>query len=114
MAPLVDPLILAQFTAVLDNWSYTDFVTAKDVALDWAGRNLPGFTLKALAKLMHDHVQAGRVIDQVPEQRPEWNDYPFHYDFRLTWVGRAIYVETILKDDDPDDPTIHIVSIHDA
>jgi hypothetical protein len=28
--------------------------------------------------------------------------------------GRPLYIETILIEDDPDDPTIHVVSIHDA
>lgn len=114
MPPLADPDILARFRAALDNWCVTDYVTAKDVALDWAGTNLPGFKLKDLAKLMHEHVGAGGEIDQVRERRPEYNDRDYHYDFRLSWAGRRIYVETILVDDDPTDPTIHVVSIHDA
>jgi hypothetical protein len=28
--------------------------------------------------------------------------------------GRLLYIETILVEDDPNDPTIHVVSIHDA
>jgi len=34
--------------------------------------------------------------------------------FRITIGERLIYMETILVEDDPDDPTIHVVSIHDA
>jgi hypothetical protein len=34
--------------------------------------------------------------------------------FPLPVAGRLVYVETILVDDDPTDPTIHIVSMHDA
>jgi hypothetical protein len=113
MAPLADPQILACFKAVLANWYVTDYVTAKDTALEWAGKHLPCFTLKGLAKLMHQHVQAGGAIDQVRERRHEYSDRDFHYDFRLSWTGRAIYIETVLVDDDPKDPTIHIVSIHD-
>jgi hypothetical protein len=63
---------------------------------------------------MHDHLQAGGVIDQVPESRPEWDTYPFHYDFRLKLGSRHVYIETILQDDDPKDPTVHVVSIHDV
>jgi hypothetical protein len=40
--------------------------------------------------------------------------WPYHYDFRLMIAGRNIYIETILQDDDPNDPTLEIVSIHDA
>jgi hypothetical protein len=114
MAPLVEPQILSRIKAVLSNWSFTDYVTAKGVALEWAGKNLEGFNLKNLAKLMYDHVQAGRVIDQVRERRPEYSDRDYHYDFRLLWAGRHIYVESVLVDDDPKDPTIQIVSMHDA
>ena len=59
---------------------------------------------------MHDFLAAGGVIDQTKETRPEWNLWPFHYDFRFTLAGRSVYIETILQDDDPNDPTIEIVS----
>jgi hypothetical protein len=96
MPPLTDPVILAQFQAVLANWNCTGYVTAKDVALAWIADELGG------------------IIDQVKETRPEWDDWPFHYDFRLPIRGRELYIEVLLQDDDPKDPTIHIVSIHDV
>jgi hypothetical protein len=114
MAPLADPHLLSCFRAVLRNWHVTDYVTAKAEALEWAGKNLPGFQLKALAKLVHDHVAAGGEIDQVRERRPEYNDRDYHYDFRLPWAGWLLYIETVLVDDDPSDPTIHVVRIKDA
>jgi hypothetical protein len=63
---------------------------------------------------MYDFMQGGGIIDQIPERRPEWNTWPFHYDFRLPIGARNVYIEVILQDDDPRDPTIHIVSIHDV
>jgi hypothetical protein len=116
MAPLHDSQILAQFVAVLDNWNVTGYVTAKDIVLDWIAENLLGHDLRAIAKLMHDYLQAGGRPDQVRERRPEYNDRDYHYDFRLPIPGRQhqVYIETILVDDDPSDPTIHVVSMHDA
>src|SRR5262245_37450797 len=114
MPPLADPRLLDCFKVILSNWNVTDYVTAKELALEWAGKNLKGFTLKALAKVLHDHVQAGGEIDQIREARPEYNDRDYHYDLRVFWAGRRIYIETILVDDDPTDLTLHIVSIHDA
>jgi hypothetical protein len=114
MPPLTDPVMLAQFRAVLANWNYTGYVTAKDVALHWIANNLGGLSLKDVAKEMHDFLQRSGVIDQVPETRREWSVWPFHYDFRVQLAGRDVYIETILQDDDPNDPTIHIVSIHDV
>ena len=62
--------------------------------------------------------QRGRTtvggIGQVRETRPQWSEHPFHYDFRTNMDGRLLYIETILVEDDPDDPAIHVVSIHDA
>jgi hypothetical protein len=114
MPPLTDPVILDQFKAVLANWNYTGYVTAKDVVLEWIANNLAGLTLKDVARAMEGHMARSDVIDQVPETRPEWSMWPFHYDFRLQLAGREVYLETILKDDDPKDPTIRIVSIHDV
>jgi hypothetical protein len=114
MPRLEDPDLLKCFKGILSNWHVTDYVTAKDEALQWAGKNLEGFTLKALAKLMNEHVCGGGEIDQVRETRPEWNDWPFHYDFRLSWSGRRLYIETLLVDDDPSDPYLRIVRIKDV
>lgn len=114
MPPLSDAAILAQFRAVLANWNYTDYVTAKDIVLEWIAQNLGGRTLKDVARAMNNFLLAGGVIDQVPETRPAWTTWPYHYDFRLPLGGRNLYIETILQDDDPKDPTIDIVSIHDV
>jgi hypothetical protein len=114
MPPLMDAGILAQFHAVLANWNFTDYVTAKPLALEWIANNLSGLSLKDVAKAMNDFCRTGGVIDQVRERRPEHSAWPFHYDFRLRLAGKEIYIETILQDDDPKDPTVHIVSIHDV
>jgi hypothetical protein len=63
---------------------------------------------------MYDHCRAGGAIDQVPERRSEYSHWPYHYDFRLQLARRDLYIETLLQDDNPKDPTIHVVSIHDA
>ena len=114
MAALADPFILAQFHKVLANWRYAGYVTVSDNAAEWLVKELAGFDPRDLAKAMFQFVQAGGIIDQQVERRPEWNCWPFHYDFRLNVTGRLLYVETVLRDDDPKDPTIHIVSIHDV
>lgn len=114
MPPLTDPQILACIEQVLQNWHVTDYVTWKDVARDWVRQHLAQVTLRDLARTLYEHVQNGGLIDQVRERRPEWSDRDYHYDYLVSIQGQIIYVETILVDDDPTDPTIHIVSIHDA
>lgn len=37
-----------------------------------------------------------------------------HYDFRLHLGQRFVTIETVLQDEDPDDPIIRIVSMHDV
>lgn len=114
MARLQDPEILARYQSALSNWYVTGYVEWKDLARDWILANLDGIKPRWVAELMWQHVQAGGEIDQVPERRPEWSDYDYHYDLRLRIADRLLYIETVLLDDDPDDPTIRIVSIHDA
>src|SRR4051812_21633110 len=114
MPPLTDAAIRVQLQAVLANWKVTGYVTAKELVLEWVARELTGITLKDVAKAMDAHLQCGGTVDQAPETRIEWSVWPFHYDFRLSIAGRKVYIETILQDDNPKDPTIHIVSIHDA
>jgi hypothetical protein len=114
MPPLTDPVILNSFRAVLAEWRCTGYTTATDRMLEWIANNLGPLTLRDVAREMHAFLNAGGVIDQQPERRPEWNMWPFHYDFRLRIGSRLVYIETILQDDDPNDPTVHIVSIHDV
>jgi hypothetical protein len=114
MAPLTDPQILACIKQVLQHWNVTDYVTWKDIARNWVGQYLESLSPRDIARMMHQHVENGGVIDQVRERRPEWSDRDFHYDFRILIGGRVLYLETVLVDDDPTDPTIHVVSIHDA
>jgi hypothetical protein len=114
MAPLTDPTILAKFRHALSEWKYAGYVTWKRAAQEWVERNMDGYTTRALGHEMFRFVEAGGVIDQVRETRPEWSERRFHFDFRIPLAGRLIYIETILVDDDPEDPTIHVVSIHEA
>jgi hypothetical protein len=98
MAPLNDPQVQAQFVTVLNNWNVTGYITAKELVLNWIADNLPGHDLRAVAKLMHDHLQAGGWPDQVRERRPEYNDREYHYDFLLAIPGRQ---RLVLHRNDP-------------
>jgi hypothetical protein len=114
MAPLINREILAKFRHVLSEWNCTGYITWKPVARQWVEKNLEGFTTRAIDEELFRHVNAGGEIDQVKELRYEWRNFGFHYDFRIPIEGRLLYIETILIEDDPDDPTIHVVSIHDV
>ena len=114
MPPLTDPAILGLYRSALNNWNVTGYVDWNEISREWVRRSLPTFTLKDVAELMYKHVAAGGVVDQVPERRPEWKDREFHYDLRLPIAGRLRYIETVLVDEDPTDPIIYVVSIHDA
>lgn len=114
MARLTDPVILASFQHALSQWQFTGYITWKPVARAWVEQNLEGLTTRFLGEEMYRFFSSGGEIDQVRETRPEWREHRFHYDFRMTIGSRLLYIETILVDDDPDDPTVHVVSIHDA
>jgi hypothetical protein len=114
MARLTDPEILARLRHALSQWQFTGYITWKSIARQWLEQNLEGLTTRSVGEEMFRFLAAGGEIDQVPETRPQWNEQRFHYDFRMDIGGRFLYIETILVEDDPDDPTIHVVSIHDA
>jgi hypothetical protein len=114
MAPLSDPVIFAKIRNALSNWRYIGYVTWKPIAKAWVDLNMDGMTTRFVAEMMFEHVVSGRVVDQVKETRSEWSEQQFHYDFRIPIGNRIIYIETILIEDDSEDPIIGVVSIHDV
>ena len=114
MARLTDPVILVKFQHALSQWRFTGYITWKPIARQWVEQDLEGLTTRSVAEEIFRYFEAGGEIDEVRETRPQWSEHRFHYDFRMDIGGRLLYIETILVEDDPDDPTIHVVSIHDA
>lgn len=117
MARLTDPVRLEHYCHVLELWGVTCYVHWTERAAQWVLENLPGMTLRGLAKLMHEHVKRGGEIDEVRETREEWRDiWDFHYDLRLRVPdGPLIYIETRLEmGRTPDDSTIWVVNVHEA
>jgi hypothetical protein len=114
MAPLSDPIIIKKIHSALSNWQYTGYVIWKPIARSWVEKNLQGMTTRAVAEIIFQHVDSGGEIDQVNESRSEWSGQRFHYDFRIPVEGRLIYIETVLMENDPEDPVIRVVSIHEV
>jgi hypothetical protein len=114
MARLTESQTLAKLPHALSQWQFTGYITWKPIARQWLEQNLEGFTTRSVGEEMWRFFAAGGEIDEVRESRPEWSGHRFHYDFRIDIGGRFLYIETILMKDAPDDPTIHVVSIHDA
>ncbi|MBI3468235.1 MAG: hypothetical protein HY000_34970 [Planctomycetes bacterium] len=114
MARLTDAETLRRYKSALKEWKVTGYVTWKDIAVASLKKELPGYTLRAVAELMHRYVEGGGEIDRVRERRAQWCEYEYHYDLRLLIEGQKFYIETLLLDDDPDDLTIHVVSFHPA
>jgi hypothetical protein len=114
MADAPDPDALARYKETLSHWRFRGYILWKAVAREWLDRELDGYTAEMIHELMHDYVAGGGTVHQVIERRPEYVAYRFHYDLRLPIGGRRIYIETVLIEDDEPDPTIRVVSIHDA
>jgi hypothetical protein len=117
--PLSDPDRLAAYTDALANWSFTDYIQfhLTEQAYRWIRRELGGLTLKDLGRLIHEYVAAGGTIEEVKETRPEWCElYEFHYDLRITILGKTVYVETRLHHRLPvvaDESWILVVNVHE-
>ena len=113
MARLTDKELLALFREALSEWRADGYVVWKKLPVEWLRKELEGQTQKSIAQLMHEHVEAGGEIDQVRERRERYRDQcEFHFDFRLKFNGRRVYIETTL-DNTSTGPTITIVNMHD-
>lgn len=102
----------------LHNWSVESYVQFRltETANRWIKRELGSIPLKEIGRLMHEYVEAGGVIDEVRETRPEWSDFDYHYDLRFKIKGKRVYFETRLKHKIPvlpDESIIIVVNIHD-
>ena len=102
----------------LRNWRFDDFVRFPERAQDWLRGELD-LGHREVARLLHEYVESGGddVIDEQKERRPEYAHYEFHYDLRVKIGDRRVYFETLLfcdKPDNPDDPYIVVVNIHDV
>jgi hypothetical protein len=105
------------FRNALRNWKFRGYVRFKPRVEEWLKKELPELTLLEIARELHLYVEGGGEIDEQEERRPEWDDYEFHHDLRVPIGGRRIYFETLLfceDADDPDDPVIEVVSVHDV
>lgn len=117
MAPLTDPTRLAAYKDALSNWQFEGYVRFEltETAYRWIKQHLESISLKEIGRLMHEYVESGGEIDEVPETRPEWSDYGFHYDLRFACKNRPVYVESRLHCREPlvpDESSILVVNIH--
>ncbi|MEO8494170.1 MAG: hypothetical protein ABI614_03805 [Planctomycetota bacterium] len=117
MAPLTDATRLAAYKDALANWNFKGFIRFEltETAYRWVKQELSNISLKEIGRLMHEYVEAGGEIDEVPETRPEWSDYEFHYDLRFTIQDTRVYIESRLNYQlplVPDESSILVVSIH--
>src|SRR6266516_863475 len=85
------------FRNALRNWNFEGYVRFKPLAARWLATELPGFSLREVARSLQLHVEAGGEIDEQPERRPEYAHYEFHYDLRVKIGERRVYFETVLK-----------------
>jgi hypothetical protein len=101
----------------LRNWKYDGYVEFKPRARDGLKEWVPSRALREIKRLLFEFVDSGGKIDEQVETRLEYVGDEFHYDLRVKIDDRLIYFETILrtqKPDDPDDPRIEVVNVHDV
>jgi hypothetical protein len=102
----------------LRNWLYDGYIVPKKRVEEWLRQELPEFLWRDIRAELFRYVEAGGEIDEQAETRPEFVHYEFHFDLRVEIGGRRLYFETVLeirKDpDDPDDPMIVVVNVHDV
>ncbi len=119
MPPLTDPERSRCYLNALRNWRGTGWVNFEERAWAWLRAEFPDRTQREIARLLYEHVgDDPSKVDEQPERREGWRAlYEFHHDLRVRIEGRLIYFETRLDyrhPDDPDDPQINVVNVHEA
>jgi hypothetical protein len=118
VAALSDPARLALYKLALSDWQCTGRILFKPAAWNWIRKELRrNRTKKNISMILWNYVRSGGKIDEVVETRKlEVDDHlirDYHYDLYVEIDGRMVYFETVLIDDDPTDPEIWVVSVHD-
>lgn len=67
-----------------------------------------------IRKALIEFVLASGIIQQVKEQRPEYNDFDFYYKAVVPTEGfpNGLFIEMRLTDPDVDCPTVLLVNAH--
>jgi hypothetical protein len=116
MARLTDPKQLEPYVTALE-WEcrFTGYVNFTRRANEELSETLPGYSQKAVVKIMYDYVaNRNGEVDRTDEPRSEYKHFGPHYDLRIPIEHRKIYFETRLVSDDPEDPQILVVRVKDA
>ena len=80
-----------------------------------ADPDLNGLTPQGIRELLRQFVQEGNRLDVRQEKREEYQwDHPYWYRaiIPVPGLGRGLFVEVVLVDDDPEEPFVEIVSAH--
>jgi len=114
MTRLSDLGILAKFMEALAEWNCDGFIQWNRRSAEWVRKNLDGVSQKAIGQAMYEHALSGGEIDQARENYEGYRDrHPYHYDFRISFADRRLYIETVI-DDSRMGPTVSIKNIKDA
>jgi hypothetical protein len=113
-----DPEVrLRAYRNALRNWKFEGYIVHKRRVEEWLRNELPEYSWREICRELYQYVDNGGEIDEQQERRPEYAHYEFHYDLRLRIGGRHLYFETVLlceDADEPDDPMIEVVNVHDV
>jgi len=76
--------------------------------------DLDGLTPEAVRIMSIDFVNDGGKIKQSKETDELWLDLPYKYEIilRLEGFPSGVYVKFKLSDDDPKNPSVHVVGAH--
>jgi len=113
MPPLRDAEMIEKFKDAF-RFHGSGGVFWKRVPLEWVTGNLDNCTPNAINSLIYKHISSGGKIKEVRENRAEYCQYEYHYDFCISICARKIYVETTLSKDKTGEPVVTVVNIHDA
>jgi len=113
MPPLEDPTIREKILEALSHSESGEHVQFTRQAESGRLDTIPRVTKARLVDVVRQWTSAGKKINQAKEHRePYCRHHEYHYDFKIKFGEKLIYIETVLDQSRNDYPELIVVNIH--
>jgi hypothetical protein len=86
------------------------------MARQWVEGRFGPASPELFGKAIVEHLGTGGALDRIHEAYPQWGGHRFQYNdnVRLRLATRLLFVELVLRDDEPNDLSVHVISVYDT
>jgi hypothetical protein len=95
-------------------WQFAGRITWRPEARQWLEGRFGPASPELFGKSIVEHLGTGGVIERLREAYPRWGGHRFHYNVRLRLPTRTLNVDLVLRDDEPQDISLHVINAYDT